>query len=120
MMLTLTVGFVKWENGRAVARRMGLLIDRFQIPQRKDLGDRDPNFWSTANDPWVMTNYLTLRRAETGEEFCYIATTHGELNAVRALCKTYGSHRRCWPNELPIIELGITHHEPAFHVVGWT
>jgi len=50
-------GWVKWQDGQRVDRRMGLAAERFVPPLRSALGDTDESQWEvqpdgSRNDPW--------------------------------------------------------------------
>jgi hypothetical protein len=64
---SLKAGWVYWQNNAPdpAQERMGLIIERFQPPKRKELGDLDPEEWERdgegkPRDPWQFTNHLIL------------------------------------------------------------
>jgi hypothetical protein len=57
LMNTLTIGWQKWQDGRPVEARTGLVVDGHRPPQRAELGDDDPRTWEVdangeTRDPW--------------------------------------------------------------------
>jgi hypothetical protein len=65
IMDTLSVGWTKWEDMRPVEQQYGLVIEGYQPPRRKDLGDLDENEWERDDDgkprdPWQLGNQLVL------------------------------------------------------------
>jgi hypothetical protein len=62
---SLLIGYVKWQNNKPVEQIMGLLVEGFQPPRRKDLGDTDEAEWEenddgSKRDPWTLTNQLVM------------------------------------------------------------
>ncbi len=45
LMPTLSLGYVHWRNRRPDDARMGLAVERFQAPKRRELGDLDQSTW---------------------------------------------------------------------------
>ena len=53
----ISLGWQKWEDGKPVDRRIGLVADKFVPPQRSELGDTDDRQWElqddgSRRDPW--------------------------------------------------------------------
>jgi hypothetical protein len=72
---TLSVGWVIWEDGRAIEHHMGLVIDRFKAPPRSALGYLDKNLWAldamgNPRDPAQFTNYLVVRVCPSPKAKC--------------------------------------------------
>jgi hypothetical protein len=135
---TLSVGWVIWEDGRAIEHHMGLVIDRFKAPPRSALGYLDKNLWAldamgNPRDPAQFTNYLVVRVPEPeGEVFTFATSSRGGLDAIGGLCTRYGETLlRIHPDHDPIIKLGsdsYAHRDktigrvkiPTFEIVGST
>lgn len=135
MMDELTVGWVRWEDGKIAETRMGRVVDGFVPQPRRELGDVDAAAWDTgadgkARDPWQFQNYLALQRGD-GETFTFIAGSRGALNAVAELCRIHSRHAKKNPDQYPVIRLRSDEYQhkvkefgrikfPVLGVVGWT
>lgn len=138
-MRTLTVGWQKWESEKPVDNHMGLVIENFQPPARRAIGDMEKEFWEedehgVRRDPWQSSNMLLMRAPGTSgeEEGLYTFTTNsrGGLTAVGVVSKAYGRKIRENPDLLPIVELrgdSYPHSNkrfgiidiPVFKIIGW-
>jgi hypothetical protein len=135
LMDELTVGWIRWEDGKIAEQRMGRVIDGFVPQPRRELGDLDAAAWETgadgkARDPWAFQNYLPLQRGD-GELFTFVAGSRGALNAVAELCRIHSRHAKANSDRYPVIRLrsdGYQHRIkeygriafPVLGVVGWT
>ncbi|XIA62197.1 hypothetical protein ACFIOY_21385 [Bradyrhizobium sp. TZ2] len=139
-MTSLEVGWQKWWSGKPVDSHMGLVLEGYQPPTLKNVGDRDPAEWEkdedgVARDPWQFTNTVVMRQlGTTGDNdglFTFSTSSRGGINAIGVLCKEYDKKIRMGdPNLLPIIELNADSYPhsnkrfgvidvPVFDVVGW-
>lgn len=137
---SLMVGWVKWDDNKPVEQLMGLLIDGFQPKRRAELGDTDEDSWEVgsdgkARDPWQFTNYLVMktpgkRATDVDELYTFATSSRGGLNAIGALCKTFGKEMRVKPDQYPIVELNVDSYMhpnkefgrikiPVLSVAGW-
>jgi hypothetical protein len=107
-------GWVRWEDGKATRHLVGFIRDRFQCPDRIELGDNDQDQWQAdksgkPKDPWSMQWYLPLVHLESGEECVWIFQSHGARGAFSKLLRAYASHRR--RGVLPVITLQSDHYK---------
>ena len=117
VMEELTVGWIKWVDGRPEQQIMGKVSEGYQPPRRKELGDDDESLWDVDDDnkprdPWQFSNHLVLRTVGTDgsdekDLFTFATSSRGGINAIGELCKAYGKMMRQKPDEYPIIELGV-------------
>ena len=129
----LTVGFLKWADGKPVANEMKRLCDG-PIKRRKELDCPNKEDWplnhsGERTDPWQFTNVLPMRDPETGKEFKFTTSSRGGLDAIGALSFAYGEHlSKNNGGPLPVIELGAGEYDhpaygltqiPVFRVVEW-
>ncbi len=112
---------------------MGLLAEGFRPAARHELGDLDQSLWELDDkrqprDPWQLTNELTLRGLETGDEFVFSTSGKGGIGAIGELCKVYGNIYRQKPGLAPVIELRNDHYNhkvygktyfPVLKLVDW-
>ncbi len=134
-MAELSLGWIRWEDGKPDEERLSRLIDCEPVPKRKDLGDTDKDLWEVGEDgvpqdPWQFTNHLPLKDPESGEEFIFATSTRGGIGAIGALSKKYGEAYRQKPGKLPVIELNTDSYDhpikrygtidvPVFTLVDW-
>lgn len=139
-MESLLVGWQKWVDNKPSDSEMGPVIEGFQPPRRKELGDLDDTEWEVdessgkPRDPWQFTNLMVMRQmGTTGDQdglFTFATASRGGINAVGALCKVYGKKIRENPEAYPIIELNVDSYMhsnkaygrikiPVLDVVGW-
>ncbi len=129
----LTVGPLKWLDGKPVANEMKRLCDG-PIKTRKELDCPNKEDWpinhaGDRTDPWQFTNVLPMRDPETGKEFKFTTSSRGGLDAIGALSFAYGEHMaKHNDGSLPVIELGAGEYDhpaygltqiPVFRVVEW-
>jgi len=139
-MESLLVGWQRWENNAPTDSHMGPIVEGFQPPKRRELGDLDDTAWEVdestgrPRDPWQYTNQVVMRELGTkGEEnglYTFTTASRGGINAVGILCKTYGKQIRTNPGIYPIVELNTDSYMhsnkqygrikvPVLDVVGW-
>jgi hypothetical protein len=131
----ITLGWIKWVDGRPDERRVGRVADKFVPPQRSELGDDDPRQWElqddgTRRDPWQFQMTVPISRLDTGETYEFATSSKGGLACVGKLTRAYG--RRVQEEKtpgLPIVELKADHYKhrtygkiftPLMIIVGWT
>jgi hypothetical protein len=111
-MHTLEVGWVFWEAGHPVDYEMGFLANGFVPKKRNELGDTDQTKWELDDgepkDPWQFSNSLVLVDVKTEALYTFSTSTKGGLGAIGELSENYGKHIRQKPDEMPIIELGVS------------
>jgi hypothetical protein len=132
-MNTLMVGWVCWEDGQITDERMGPVCEGYIPLKRSELGHLDQTQWEhfetgEPKDPCQPSNKLVLVDLETDAFYTYSTTSKGGLGAIGRLCKQYGKHSRMKPDEVPILELGVSSYqhpefgevrEPVLEVTGW-
>ncbi|MET0365636.1 MAG: hypothetical protein ABW169_13385 [Sphingobium sp.] len=107
----LSIGWIRWEDGKPAERRMGLLSMGHKPEARNELGYSDQSQWEDdengkPKDPWNFTNELPLANPETGEQMTFSASSKGGIGAIGNLCKAYGREYRQREGLIPIVELG--------------
>jgi hypothetical protein len=111
-------GWVRWDDGIAVDRRLGPAYAGFTMPPEEALGAGE----------WSKYYYLPLEDTdETGDLLVFESRSDGGRRTIATLCKIFAHNMR---NGLPIIRLAVgsyhnkTHGKqisyPDFPVVGWT
>lgn len=132
-MAELSIGWIRWADGKPAERRMGLLAHGFKPESRDQLGYTDQTEWEEgddgkAKDPWNFTNELPLANPETGEQMTWSASSKGGIGAMGNLCKAYGKEYRERDGLVPIVELGRDHYKhsvygktyvPVVTIVDW-
>ena len=132
----ISLGWQRWEDGKPVERRIGLVADKFVPPQRNELGDTDERQWElqddgTRRDPWQFQMTLPITRLDAGgETYNFTTGSKGGLACVNRLTRAYG--RRLRDEKVPgvpIVELKADHYRhrtygkifyPVMNIVGWT
>jgi len=108
----LSIGWIRWADGKPAERRMGLLAQGYKPETRDQLGYTDQEAWEVdqasgkPKDPWNFTNELPLADPETGEQMTFSASSKGGIGAIGNLCKAYGKEYRAQGGKVPILELG--------------
>lgn len=129
----LSIGWIRWSDGKPAERRLGLLGQGYRPEARDSLGFTDQTSWETDKegkplDPWNFTNELPMADPETGEQMTLSVSSKGGIGAMGNLCKAYGREYRERDGQVPIIELGrdsYKHSEygktyvPVLTIVGW-
>jgi hypothetical protein len=119
------VGWIKFNGeGQPPDRRMGLLFDGFQMPDRSTLGDTDTAKWELGldghpQDPWQHHQYLVLQRGDTGELFTFVTSSVTGRRAIGNLLRHYTRLQKTHPDMLPVVKLkvgGFNHRDDR---VGW-
>lgn len=109
-MAELSIGWIRWADGKPQERRMGLLAQGYKPESRDALGHTDQTQWETdgdgkPQDPWTFTNELPMAELETGEQVTFAASSKGGIGGVGNLCKAYGREYRQRGDLVPVIEL---------------
>jgi hypothetical protein len=129
----LSIGWIRWADGKPAERRMGLLAQGHKAEARDALGYADQTLWEKDDqgkpkDPWNFTNELPLADPETGEQMTFSASSKGGIGCMGNLCKAYGKEYRQQPGMVPVIELGRDSYRhptygktyvPVVNIVGW-
>lgn len=132
-MAELSIGWLRWADGKPAERRMGLLSQGHKAEARDALGYTDQALWDLdendkPKDPWNFTNELPLANPETGEQMTFSASSKGGIGAIGNLCKAYGREYRNCAGMVPIIELGRDSYKhpvygktyvPVLTIVDW-
>jgi len=101
-------GDVKFEGGKPIEHRLGLIRNRAKFAKRADLGDTDENLWERDKsgrpvDPWSQQTYLPMIHAENGDLYSFIFRSAGAKQTFRDLCRAYSPYRKT--GMLPVISL---------------
>jgi hypothetical protein len=109
-MAELSIGWIRWADGRPAERRLGLLAGGHRAEPRDQLGYTDQALWETdadgkAQDPWTFTNELPVVDPETGEQLMLSMSSKGGIGAMGNLCKAYGKEYRQRDGLVPLIKL---------------
>jgi hypothetical protein len=130
----LSIGWIRWADGKPAERRMGILAQGYKPETRDALGYTDQTTWEVdetsgkPKDPWNFTNELPLADPETGEQMTFSASSKGGIGAVGNLCKAYGKEYRVQGGKVPVIELGRDSYKhptygktyvPVLTIVEW-
>lgn len=132
-MAELSIGWIRWDDGKPAERRFGLLAHGHRPETRDQLGYQDESEWEQdqegkAIDPWTFTNELPCADPETGEQVTFSASSKGGIGAIGNLCKAYGREYRQRDGMVPIIELGRDSYMhpvykktyvPVLSIVNW-
>jgi hypothetical protein len=125
-------GWVRFEEAKVVARRIGKIADGYKPPQRDELPDNDPKNWTEKDakgeprDPWVAQWFLPLITLETDDIVTFVTGSKGGILAVANLCRVYGHKSR--NGLLPIVALRTRSYKhpqygrietPDLSIVGW-
>lgn len=132
-MAELSIGWIRWAEGKPADRKFGLLAHGHKVEARDALGYTDHADWEIDKDgkpidPWSFTNELPVADPETGEQLTMSMSSKGGIGAIGNLCKAYGKEYRQRDGQVPIIELGrdsYIHKEygklyvPVVSIVDW-
>ena len=130
----LSIGWIRWADGKPVERRLGLLAQGHKPEARDALGFTDQTLWEIdaasgkPKDPWNFTNELPMADPSDGEQMTFSSSSKGGIGSVGNLCKAYGREYRQREGFVPVIELGrdsYKHAEygktyvPVLTIVDW-
>jgi hypothetical protein len=125
-------GWVKFQDGRVVDQRVGIVAKSFVVVPREELGDNDSSLWEKdamtgqPRDPWNKQFYLGFVNAKTGEMLTFVTGSQGGNSAIGRLANQF-SVNVC--KGLPIVQLSTDSYKhklygrtevPDFKVTGWT
>jgi hypothetical protein len=101
-------GDVRFEDGKPVEQRIGLIREHAKFGRRADLGDMDESLWEKDKsgrpvDPWSPQTYLPLIHCENGDLYCFIFRSAGAKQTFRDLCRAYSVYRKT--TMLPVVSL---------------
>jgi hypothetical protein len=129
----LMLGWCKWQDGKPVDYRIGLVRDRFKPPHRGELGDNDVSRWerrgNERKDPWQFTYYVPLVDPRTAQLYIFLTTTDGGKEAWADLSAAYADSQdqQDTVGKMPRVALcsddyigqhGGTVHKPIFKILG--
>lgn len=129
----LSIGWIRWADGKPAERRMGLLAAGHKPEPRDALGFNDQEDWELDSegrpkDPWSFTNELPLADPEDGEQMTFSASSKGGIGCIGNLCKAYAREYRQRRGMVPILELGRDSYMhpvykktyvPQLNIVDW-
>jgi hypothetical protein len=124
-------GWVRFEDGKPVEKRIGRAIDDFQMPERDELGDTDEAQWETdaagkPRDPWARQSYLPMEDVKTGEIVVFVTSSVGGRGAVGTVCDRAAMNARFGKPRIRLAVRSYRHAQfgrietPEFTIVGWT
>lgn len=133
-MTELSIGWIRWADGKPAERRMGLLAQGHKPERRDELGYDDQGEWEKdkdgkPQDPWNFTNELPVANPDSGEQMTISMSSKGGISCIGNLCKAYGGAAAQRSEGLiPIISLGRDHYKhpeygktyvPVLTIVDW-
>jgi hypothetical protein len=136
---TLFMGFVEWEGGQpvdSIVVRVADLESFKQLPQVRDLPNRDKSQWPLGpdgqpKDPWSPdVRFLATGLDKPYEGYTVTGSSWGMWNAAIKLCEEFDRDRDNHPGQLPIVQLGSFKKaaqdrrigkidKPSLTVIGW-
>lgn len=129
----LSIGWIRWEEGKPAERRMGLLVQGYKPEPRAALGYTDQADWELdeegrPKDPWSFTNELPLADPSDGEQMTFSASSKGGIGCIGNLCKAYARASQRAQGLIPVLELqrdSYMHpvykktYVPVLNIVDW-
>jgi hypothetical protein len=131
---TMMVGYEKWVNKRLVDERVGLVVEGYSRPDRKDLDDVAKESWpkdkdGKPTDPWQPVTRITMyaKKGDADSIVTFITRSDGGIRAINKLRDRAMRELRMRP-AYPIVQLGVRAYEhddfgrvkvPTFKVVDW-
>ena len=127
-------GFVRWERGKPVERRVVEVGGGTKPPSREELGDDDKEVWEPGaggapKDPWQKTFELPVKEIGGEErEFLLSGSSRGFEIAFGSFVKNASRQVGSHIGEVPVIELGASTFStklhgrvacPEFKIVDW-
>jgi hypothetical protein len=124
-------GWVRFEDGKPVEYRIGLVREGYQFLPRDSLGSMDERKWerdrnAKPKDPWQKQYYLPMIDLETDELITFVTNSDGGEKANRNLVRAYKPKKAT--SEVPIVSLQgdfYIHPDfgrvevPLFRIVAW-
>jgi hypothetical protein len=122
-MPSLRVGWLKWIDNKPAEVLWGYVIEGHVPVRRGDLDAQDQTLWTIGTDgkkrdPWQFTNALTLVNPATDSVLTFSPSSRGGISAIGELCRKYGRRMRAHPNELPVVELGVSSYRHKIKELG--
>jgi hypothetical protein len=101
-------GWVRFEDGKPVEYRIGLVRDGYQFLPRDSLGSMDNRRWERdrngkPKDPWQRQYYLPMIHLESDELITFVTNSDGGEKAIRNLVRAYKPKKAT--SEVPIVSL---------------
>lgn len=129
----LSIGWIRWSDGKPAERKMGLLSQGYKPEPRDALGYTDESLWDLdeagkPKDPWNFTNELPLADPDDGEQMTFSASSKGGIGAIGNLCKAFARAAERRQALTPVIELGRDSYKhsvygktyvPVLTIAGW-
>jgi hypothetical protein len=137
---SIVFGWTRMQDKKPAEQILGLVVEDFQPPPRKDLGWLDESEWELGlngqpEDPWKLTYAVPMKRVgPKGEVFTYIASSAANIPVTAAfrqvgdlidMIADRGAFHR---GQFPIVELGAepfptrfgqNKYKPSFQIKGW-
>jgi len=126
--------WIKFVDGKVADRRMGKAAEKWEPPERAELGDTDQSEWENGldnkpKDPWSFQHLLPFEDMETGEVAIFVTSSIGGKIATEELTRAYARRlKRMKSRANPIIKLASKDMRtkkyglvprPYFEVDGW-
>jgi hypothetical protein len=121
-------GWVKLVKGQPEERRLGLIVEGFEPPERWELGDMEKHLWDKNQDPWKPSCYLPLRD-NAGALCCFSSMNVSGCDALSKLLEVYMRPGADRGGKCPVIRITTTSYfnktynrdvfKPLFEIVGW-
>jgi hypothetical protein len=125
-------GFVLWLDGKPADYHMGFVRDRFQPPQREQLGHEDKYRWKNQTDPWQFTIAVPLLDLNDNNAlFMFTTSSQGGKGCIANLLDAFSNNLEMHPEDaskLPIVTLGRDSYKhqsygkvfvPVFDIIKW-
>src|SRR5262249_14424022 len=111
LMLVPTVmrGYLKWEDGRVVDGRMGLVAENYLMPHVCSLPDRDESTWQKdpsgkLRDPWTPCfRALLVELSPPHGDVTFSSSAWGAEKALKEICGLYSANGQT--GTYPVVEL---------------
>ena len=118
-------GWIRWRDKRPTHKYMGRKVDRWPLPKREQLPEKDVAFGE--EDPWQQTHTIVMRELATGSLFTYGTTSWGGKKALSKLIGVYRENAKKHPGQMPIVYLGSiekmgekgVYEAPTLEVCDW-
>jgi hypothetical protein len=101
-------GWVRFEGGRPVDYKLGLIREGAKFADRTSLGFMDKTGWERDKrgdpvDPWCQQHYIPMLHLESGELYTWVFSSYGGKQAFRDLARVYSPYRKT--SSLPVVSL---------------
>ena len=126
----ISVGWIKFVDGKIADRQIGRIIDGYVRPPRETLGDLEQRHWplnrrGEREDPWKKVTYLPMRCMADDEPVVYGPFSDTARRAIKssspstAAATAPGSFPSCCWKTAAFQTHGGTTYVPEFKIVGW-